>query len=298
MPSQNINPLTDGLEFALKELGGQVEAYKREKQNGKIADAIFKNNPDLHAEMGIGPEQFAVMSAKDKAAFAAGAITRYQLKQEALQAKDLAEQTKGRPVNLGYTRALTKAAEQGTDLRAEDLAARKRFRELINSNAIAAQAGHSPELTSRDIARFAFESGVAQNDPDSAYRFANMLREPPEPFDMSKLPPGMEIATVNRTPEGTTGFTFRRTDPEDEALKRSQRENTEAKTAELKARKGLVPVTRISQIDDSKVIMWVTPERAEQLLGGNQPSTPAAPPAPTIQKRVWDANKRSFVPAP
>lgn len=74
-----------------KEVGGASEAWAALYENGKIADAIVKTNPEVLGALGMSPEQFKSLSAYDKTTRVTGYIKGQGVK-EARESEQLKRQ--------------------------------------------------------------------------------------------------------------------------------------------------------------------------------------------------------------
>lgn len=103
---QGVQGLSSGLNQAFANIANIISEKKKEYQNGKIADSIVRANPEVLQALGQSPEQFGSLSAKDKSAAVAGAITADTIRKSQLQAQAMKAQ-------IDQENARTRTLQQG-----------------------------------------------------------------------------------------------------------------------------------------------------------------------------------------
>lgn len=115
--------LAQGISQAGQSFGRAIEKQQQEakqlQQNGKIAEMIFKNNPELLEDAGVTQEEIGTMSAADKSALAISAIKRMEIEGQQQQNRVNAQQLKQYAGQEKFNEAIAQAAEKGEGLSAE-----------------------------------------------------------------------------------------------------------------------------------------------------------------------------------
>jgi hypothetical protein len=75
----------DGLRTLTERMEKKKEEEKRILDNAKAAETLFTANPELQQQIGVSPEAFKALSAREKAATMQGAVTHITLQKAAAE---------------------------------------------------------------------------------------------------------------------------------------------------------------------------------------------------------------------